>query len=114
LAKLPVPNALKNLGVDPKSGLSATEAAKRLGQYGPNALEEKKKSEGLAAKKVIVSRLEAPRFVDYLFIAFNSSTAFSPTDAPVFARWAKVLTMFQSLISLTIVILLAARAVNIL
>jgi hypothetical protein len=56
----------------------------------------------------------SPRFVDYLFIAFNNSTAFSPTDVPVMSRWAKVLTMFQSLISLTIVILLAARAVNIL
>jgi len=56
----------------------------------------------------------SPRFLDYLFISFNNSTAFSPTDTPVFARWAKVLTMFQSLISLTIVILLAARAVNIL
>ena len=56
----------------------------------------------------------SPRFVDYLFIAFNNATAFSPTDSPVFARWAKVLTMLQSLISLTIVILLAARAVDIL
>jgi hypothetical protein len=56
----------------------------------------------------------SPRFLDYLFVAFNNSTAFSPTDAPVLSRWAKVLTMVQSLISLTIVILLAARAVNIL
>jgi hypothetical protein len=56
----------------------------------------------------------SPRFLDYLFIAFNNSTAFSPTDAPVLSRWAKVLTMVQSLVSLTIVILLAARAVNIL
>jgi hypothetical protein len=56
----------------------------------------------------------SPRFLDYLFIAFNNATAFSPTDTPVFARWAKGLTMLQSLISLTIVILLAARAVNIL
>jgi hypothetical protein len=56
----------------------------------------------------------SPHFLDYLFIAFNNSTAFSPTDVPVLSRWAKVLTMVQSLISLTIVILLAARAVNIL
>jgi H+-transporting ATPase len=45
LEKMPVPDALKQLGVDPKAGLSADEAAKRLAQYGPNALEEKKKSE---------------------------------------------------------------------
>ncbi len=56
----------------------------------------------------------SPNFVDYLFLAFNASTAFSPTDAPVLARWAKVLMMLQSLLSLLIIALLAARAVNIL
>jgi hypothetical protein len=56
----------------------------------------------------------SPGFVDYLFIAFNTSTAFSPTDCPVLSRWAKVLMMVQSLISFTTVALLAARAVNIL
>jgi hypothetical protein len=56
----------------------------------------------------------SPNFVDYLFLAFNTSTAFSPTDAPVLERWAKVLMMLQSLISLTVIALLAARAVNIL
>ncbi|HYK21643.1 MAG TPA: hypothetical protein VEV42_12960 [Pyrinomonadaceae bacterium] len=56
----------------------------------------------------------SPNFVDYLFLAFNTSTAFSPTDVPVLERWAKVLMMLQSLISLMIVALLAARAINIL
>jgi len=56
----------------------------------------------------------SPGFVDYLFLAFNTSTAFSPTDSPVLSRWAKVLMMIQSLISFTTVALLAARAVNIL
>ena len=56
----------------------------------------------------------SPNFVDYLFLAFNTSTAFSPTDVPVLARWAKLLMMLQSVISLTILVLLAARAVNIL
>ena len=55
-----------------------------------------------------------PHFVDYLFLAFNTSTAFSPTDTAVLSRWAKLGTMLQSLISLMIVALLAARAVNIL
>src|ERR1035441_8163981 len=53
-----------------------------------------------------------PRFVDYLFIAFNNSTAFSPTDTPILSRWAKVLTMLQSLISLLVVAVLASRAVG--
>jgi hypothetical protein len=56
----------------------------------------------------------SPHFVDYLFLAFNTSTAFSPTDVPVLSRWAKVLMMLQSLISLTVIALLAARAVNLL
>ncbi|HEY0778232.1 MAG TPA: hypothetical protein VGD56_09725 [Gemmatirosa sp.] len=55
-----------------------------------------------------------PEFVDYLFLAFNTSTAFSPTDAPVLSRWAKLLMMTQSLISFATVAVLAARAVNIL
>jgi len=56
----------------------------------------------------------SPNFVDYLFLAFNTSTAFSPTDSPVLTRWAKLLMMLQSLISLTVIALLAGRAVNIL
>ena len=55
-----------------------------------------------------------PHFVDYLFLAFNTSTAFSPTDTAVLSRSAKLATMLQSLISLVIVALVAARAVNIL
>jgi hypothetical protein len=56
----------------------------------------------------------SPNFFDYLFLAFNTSTAFSPTDTAVLARWAKGMTMLQSLISLAVIALLAARAVNIL
>ena len=56
----------------------------------------------------------SPMFLDYLFLAFNTSTAFSPTDTAVLSRWAKVLMMLQSVISLSIIALLAARAVNIL
>ena len=56
----------------------------------------------------------SPGFVDYLFLAFNTSTAFSPTDVPVLTRWAKLMMMVQSLISLSTDVILAARAVNIL
>lgn len=55
-----------------------------------------------------------PGFVDYLFLAFNTSTAFSPTDVPVLSRWAKALMMVQSCISLGTLVILAARAINIL
>jgi hypothetical protein len=55
----------------------------------------------------------SPHFVDYLFLAFNTSTAFSPTDTPPLTSWAKLLMMAQSIISLSVLALLAARAVNI-
>ena len=55
-----------------------------------------------------------PHFVDYLFVAFNTSTAFSATDAPVLTKWAKVAMMVQSIISFTTIVVIAARAVNIL
>lgn len=56
----------------------------------------------------------SPRFIDYLFLAFNTSTALSPTDTPVRSRWAKALMMIQAMISLTIVVILIGRGVNIL
>jgi uncharacterized membrane protein len=55
-----------------------------------------------------------PGFVDYLFLAFNTSTAFSPMDVPVLSRWAKLMMMVQAVISFTSVAVIAARAVNIL
>ena len=66
------------------------------------------------AKREMGEECWSPGFVDYLFLAFNTSTAFSPTDTPVLSQWAKVMTMVQALISLLTVALLAARAVNIL
>lgn len=79
------------------------------------------KADGLNSSFLFPQMLEkdgdpawTPHFMDYLFLSFNTSTAFSPTDTAVLSRWAKLGMMTQSLISLSIVILLAARAVNIL
>ena len=55
-----------------------------------------------------------PRFIDYVFLAFNTSTAFSPTDTAILSRWAKGLCMLQSLISLAIIAILASHAVGML
>jgi hypothetical protein len=55
-----------------------------------------------------------PRFIDYLFVAFTQSSTFGPTDAPLLARWVKILAMVQILISLTIVVLLISQAVGVL
>jgi hypothetical protein len=53
-----------------------------------------------------------PRFIDYLFVAFTQSSTFGPTDAPLLARWAKVLAMIQVFVSLSIVVLLISGAVG--
>lgn len=55
-----------------------------------------------------------PDFIDYLFLAFNTSTAFSPTDTAVLSRRCKLLMMVQATMSLVVVGVLAARAINIL
>ena len=68
----------------------------------------------LPANSKLIKARWRPGFVDYLFLAFNTSTAFSPTDVPVLSRWAKLLMMVQSSVSLGTLAILAARAINIL
>lgn len=55
----------------------------------------------------------APGFVDYLFLAFCTSTALSPADVMPLTRRAKALMMLQAVISMVILVLLVARSVNI-
>lgn len=55
-----------------------------------------------------------PGFIDYLAISFYTCTAFSPTDTLVLTRWAKGMMMLQALMAFGTVILLTARAVNLL
>jgi hypothetical protein len=54
-----------------------------------------------------------PTFIDYLYLSFTNATAFSPTDTLPLSRWAKMVMMFQSAISLVTVALVVARAVNV-
>jgi hypothetical protein len=55
-----------------------------------------------------------PTFVDYLYLGYSTATAFSTTEvAPLTAR-AKLMMMMQSMISLITILLVAARAINIL
>jgi len=84
---------------------------------GPNARDRQKSHDNgafLFPQMQMKAHNWKPGFVDYLFLAFNTSTAFSPTDVPVLSRWAKVMMMVQSSISLGTVVILAGRAVNIL
>jgi hypothetical protein len=53
-----------------------------------------------------------PRYVDYLILGVTTSTAFSPTDVMPMTAWAKLTMALQSLISLTVIGLVIARAVN--
>ena len=55
-----------------------------------------------------------PEFVDYLFVAFMGATALSPADTLPLSRPAKLLMVTEAMLSLIIIVLLAARAVNIL
>jgi uncharacterized membrane protein len=55
-----------------------------------------------------------PTYVDYLYIGFTNSTAFSPTDVMPLARWAKLMMAAQAVLSIVILSLVIANAVNIL
>ncbi len=55
-----------------------------------------------------------PGFIDYLFLSFNTSTAFSPTDTMPLTSRMKLLMMLESSVSLLTLALVTARAVNIL
>ena len=55
-----------------------------------------------------------PSFLDYLFLAFCTATAFSPTGAVPLTARAQLLMLAQSAISLVTLALIAARAINIL
>ena len=54
-----------------------------------------------------------PRLLDYLYLSYTNSIAFSPTDVMPFAPWAKIAMTLQSLVSFAIVGLVIARAVNV-
>lgn len=70
-------------------------------------------AEMTAAPDMVDPEWEAT-FVDYLYLAFTNSTAFSPTDTLPLTSWAKLTMLFQSAISVITVVLVVARAVNVL
>jgi len=55
-----------------------------------------------------------PTVWDYLYVSLTNSTAFSPTDAMPLTRHAKLLMGVESIIAITAVVLVTARAVNVL
>ena len=55
-----------------------------------------------------------PQFIDYFVLSFNTATAFSATDVSAIRHWSKLTMVLESAISLTLVALVVARAVNVL
>ena len=55
-----------------------------------------------------------PQFLDYLYLAFVTATAFSPADVMPLSPMAKMLMLVESLISLVTLALVLARAVGVL
>ena len=55
-----------------------------------------------------------PRLADYVYLSYTNSIAFSPTDVMPLTRRVKMMMLTESAISATTVLLVAARAVNIL
>jgi hypothetical protein len=54
-----------------------------------------------------------PRLMDYIYVSFTNSIAFSPTDSMPLTRWAKSLMLSESAVSAVSILLVTARAVNI-
>ena len=67
----------------------------------------------MATPEIAPSNWE-PQFLDYFYLAFTNATAFSPTDVIPLARWTKMMMLLQSVVSVSTLVLVVARAVNIL
>src|SRR4051794_35188764 len=55
-----------------------------------------------------------PRLLDYIYVSFTNAIAFSPTDVMPLTRRVKMMMLAGSAVSATTLLLVAARAVNIL
>lgn len=55
-----------------------------------------------------------PRFIDFLYLGITNALAFSPTDVMPLAAWGKITMALQSLISVAILGLVIAKAINVL
>jgi hypothetical protein len=83
---------------------------------GPEARAAGADSEWYFPQQQIMERYGGWRalFFDYLYLAYETSTAFSSTDDMPLTTRAKALMMSQSAISLITLVIVAARAINVL
>ena len=89
----------------------------RMDRGGPEARanQVKNKPDWLFPQEGVVDKAPTdwgPTFVDYLFLAFSTATAFSTTDVLPMTSRAKALMMAESLVSLVTIIAVVARAIN--
>jgi len=54
-----------------------------------------------------------PSFTDYLYLSFTNAISFAASDVTPLTRWAKAMMMLQSVVSVAAIVLVIARAVNI-
>ena len=54
-----------------------------------------------------------PSFTDYLYLSFTNAISFAASDITPLTRWAKAMMMLQSAVSVAAIVLVIARAVNI-
>ena len=54
---------------------------------------------------------DAPRWIDYLFLSFNTQTTFGPTVEAIRTRPVKILIMLQTSLSLIVLVVLVARII---
>lgn len=62
----------------------------------------------------LCSRHSRSAFTDYLYLSFTNAISFSAGDVAPLTRWAKLMMMLQSAVSVAAIALVIARAVNIL
>ncbi len=56
--------------------------------------------------------LARPELIDYAFISFNTNATFGPTSETVVSRRVKLVMMFQTTLSLLVLLVLVARLVS--
>ena len=54
-----------------------------------------------------------PFFTDYLYLSFSNAISFAASDVTPLTRWAKAMMMLQTAVSVAAIVLVVARAVNI-
>jgi hypothetical protein len=87
------------------------------GGPGPRALDGGARPDWLFPQDGVPDRVGPgwrPGLVDYLFLGYSTATSFTATDAVPISVRAKLLMMAQGSISLTTMVVVASRAINIL